>query len=232
MFSMQRIWGDRAGEQPSGCRHPATARAASALLLLQQLPARGGGQEIIQEIVHSLVKNAHVGRNLTARGKCVLPPLVGGEGRRLLPAGRVALTITPFTHPKRTGSSAGALPGSPFPSSGPASGSPLLRCGSDAGVRRRPGSGCGDTGRAGEDRRVRRQAAVPGAALWLSAPLETAGYPRASPGAVPGTCPSAQHPLRHQEAGDEVPPHRDPQGPVASRGMPETPVAGPNPTLP
>lgn len=66
--------------------------------------------------------------------------------------GQVALTITPFTHPKRTGSGTGALPGSPAASSGPASGRPLLRCGSDTGTRRRPGSGCGDKGKADEGR--------------------------------------------------------------------------------
>lgn len=69
----------------------------------------------------------------------------------MLPVGRVALTITPFTHPKRTGSGAGALPGSPGASSIPASGRPLLRCGSDTGTRRWPGSGCGDKGKAGEE---------------------------------------------------------------------------------
>lgn len=68
----------------------------------------------------------------------------------MLPVGPVALTITPFTHPKRTGSGVGALPGSSGASSGPASGTPLLRCGSDNGGRRWPVSGCGDKGRAGE----------------------------------------------------------------------------------
>lgn len=73
MFSMQRIWGDRAGEQPSACRHPVTARAASALLLLRTEPSpqrRAGNYS-------ERVKNTHTGKNLTARSKCILP-LPGG----------------------------------------------------------------------------------------------------------------------------------------------------------
>lgn len=75
--------------------------------------------------------------------------------------GRVALTITPFTHPKRTGSGAGALPGSPVGSSSPASIRPLLRCGSDTGTWRRPGSGCRDNGDTGEGGQGWRQPVVP-----------------------------------------------------------------------
>lgn len=75
--------------------------------------------------------------------------------------GWVTLTMTPFTHPKRTGSGTEVLPGSSSasssPASGPASGRPLLCCSSDTGVRRRPGSGCGTRGR-----QVRVHAAVPG----------------------------------------------------------------------
>lgn len=134
--------------------------------------------------------------------------LRGWEGRRMLHVGSVTLTMTPFTHPKRTGSGMEALPGSPSasssPASGPASGRPLLCCRSDTGVRRRPGSGCGMRGR-----QVRVDCRQPSleAMLWLSTQLETAGFSDFSQGLLRDVQ-SAQHQSWHQEAGNTVTHHR------------------------
>lgn len=116
----------------------------------------------------------------------------------------VTLTMTPFTHPKRTGSGTESLPGSPSASSGPASGRPLLCCRSDTGVRGRPGSGCGT--RARQVRVGFRQLSLE-TTLWLSTQLETAGFSGFSQGLL-GDVHLAQHQSWHQEAGDTVTHHR------------------------
>jgi len=217
MFSMQRIWGGREGHWRSARgtgdgRGPAGSPAPPS----ETHPAEVGGGMV--QSTDACEKYVYIGKKVTMRGKHTVP-LLGGAGGGS--PRDVTLTITPFTHPKRTGSGAGALPGSAATSSGSASGRPLLRCGSDTGTWSPAGLGCGDEGKAGEGGRAGGSQPSPrgeraaGLSLWL----------------LPGVTLGMRASARRRGVGNAAL-RTHCGGRQHSQGMPEPPAARPDPTLP